>query len=226
MEKSMTVPYYIDLKKYSLQKFKENLSSREMIPSRKILKEDIDARFDALEQAGIANLKELTSALKTKSEIEEFSNRTGLSTQYLTVIGREARSYLPSPIRLDTFPNTQESTLEKLEAVGIKNTRHLFTAAQERTARKSLAEKAGVPIESLNELVGLSDLARLYGVGPVFARMIYDVGIHSIKEFIQYTAQDFIDIYEEQTQQKADFGVADIEFSLHLGKILDIAADI
>jgi predicted flap endonuclease-1-like 5' DNA nuclease len=78
----------------------------------------------------------------------------------------------------------------------------------------------------LNELVGLSDLSRIYGVGPVFARMIYDVGIKSVQEFIENTAEDFIRIYEEQTRKKADFGVGEIEFSLELAKELDIAVEL
>ena len=78
----------------------------------------------------------------------------------------------------------------------------------------------------MDELVGLSDLSRVYGVGPVFARMIYDVGIHSIHDFARYTAKDFIEIYENQTQKKADFGINDIEFSLELAKKLEIAVEI
>ena len=70
----------------------------------------------------------------------------------------------------------------------------------------------------MNELVCLSDLVRAYGVGPVFARMIYDVGIKSIKEFVEYTAEEFIRIYEEKEQKKADFGINEIQFSLELAK--------
>jgi len=62
-----------------------------------------------------------------------------------------------------------------------------------------------IPIAALDELARLADLARDYGVEPVFARMIYDIGIHSIQEFVRNTAEDFIDIYETQTQKKADF---------------------
>jgi hypothetical protein len=51
--------------------------------------------------------------------------------------------------------------------------------------------------------------------------MIYDVGIHSIREFVRYTAEDFIGIYETHTQEKADFGVNEIEFSLALAKELE-----
>ena len=67
-----------------------------------------------------------------------------------------------------------------------------------------------------------SDLARLYGVGTVFARMIYDVGIRSVKTFIQYDAEEFVSLYEKATHKKADFSVNDINFSLELAKELEI----
>ena len=66
----------------------------------------------------------------------------------------------------------------------------------------------------------MSDLARLYGVGPVFARIIYDVGINSVKGFIKYSAKEFITIYENKTHKKADFGEGDINFSIEIAKEL------
>ena len=222
----MSDQFQIDLEKYSLKKFKKSLQKRDMIPSRKSLKDDLDSRFEALEKCGITNLKELIDALNTKQKIEDFSQETGLSTQYLTVLNREAKSYRSKPIRLDKFPGLEPKYLDRLDALGIRNTRQLFVEAQAKSSRKRLSKETGIPMEALNELTGLSDLSRVYGVGPVFARMIYDVGIHSVKKFIQYTAEDFIRIYEEQTQKKADFGIAEIQFSLELARELDIAIDI
>ena len=112
----MKAHYHIDLEKYSLQKFKHNLESRDMIPSRASLKEDLDDRFRVLENAGITNLKELVTALKTKPKIEEFYKETGLSIQYLTLLSREARSYLPNPVRLDKFPGVSSTIIERLES--------------------------------------------------------------------------------------------------------------
>ena len=56
--------------------------------------------------------------------------------------------------------------------------------------------------------------------------MIYDVGVTSVHEFSNYTAEDFIRIYEKQSQKKADFGPGEIQFSLELAKELGIAVDI
>lgn len=222
----MKAQYHIDLEKYSLQKFKCNLESRDMIPSRVSLKVDLDEGFRILENAGITNLKELSAVLKTKSKIEAFSKETGLSIQYLTLLNREAKSYLPNPIRLDKFPGISSTTIEKLAAVDIKNTRHLFNVAQGKTGREELAHKTEIPIVLLDELFGLSDLSRVYGVGPVFARMIFDLGIQSLRDFIQYSAEEFIEIYETQTQKKADFGVNEIEFSLVLARELENSSEI
>jgi len=222
----MSKRYQIDLEIYSLQKFKNSLQSREMIPSRISLKDDLDTRFRILENCGIVNLKELIDRLKTKEKIEQFSQETHLSIQYLTLLNREAKSYLSKPIRLDKFPGVQKEYLNQLEEEGIHNTRQIFLEAQEKSEREQWSKEIGIPKEGLNELIGLSDLSRIYGVGPVFARLIYDVGIRSVKEFVAYTAEDFIRIYEEQTQKKADFGVGEIQFSLELAKELDLAVDI
>ena len=222
----MNDQYHIDLEEYSLNKFKNNLESRDMIPSRVSLKDELDERFKLLEINGINNLKELIEELKTKQKIELFSNETGLTIEYLALLKREAKSYIPNPIRLDKFPGIPTKYLERLDVVGINNSRHLFSKAMDKEKREQLSQNTEIPIEIINELVCLSDLSRAYGVGPVFARMIYDVGIKSINEFIKYSAEDFIRIYEEKNQKKADFGVNEIQFSLELAKELDIAVEI
>jgi len=218
--------YHINLEQYSLHKFKSNLQSRDMIPSRVILKDNLDERFQILEDCGITNHKELIDALKTKAKIEQFAENTGLSAEYLTILNREAKSYLSNPIRLDKFPGLSGKYVEKLEEKGIKNSRHLFNAAKDRNDRVELSKNIEIPIEILDELIGLSDLSRIYGVGPVFARMIYDVGVKSVSEFVEHTAEDFVRIYEKETGKKADFGAGEIQFSLRLAKELEIAVEL
>ena len=217
--------YHIDLSKYSLKKFKHSLKNRTLIPSRVSLKDDLDARFKILEDQGITNLKELIDALKTKPKIEQFSQETGLTTDYLTLLRREANSYLPNPTRLDKFPGVASEDLEKLAALGIVNTRQLLKVSKTKEQRDQLSQSTHIPLGRVDEVVSLSDLSRVYGVGPVFARLIYDVGIRSIEDFVSHTAEEFINIYEEQTQKKADFGVGEIQFSLELAKELNQAVE-
>jgi len=213
--------YHIDLEKYSLQRFKLSLQKRDMIPSRVALKERIEARFEILNDNGITNLKSLIDILKTKQKIEIFSKKTDLPIDYLTILKREAGSYLPKPIRLKDFPGVDSKDVESLKDIGINNSRQLFDKGKTGEQLNPLSNLTRIPIERLNELVSLSDLARLYGVGPVFARIIYDVGITSVKNFAGYKAEEFISIYEDKTLKKADFGVNDINFSIELAKELE-----
>jgi len=218
----MKASYHINPSNYSLQKLKEDLLSRDLIPSRKSLKEDLEIRFQLLEENGIQTLEDLITALKNKNKIGEFSSLSGISETYLTLLRREANSYLPNPVPLDKFSGFAASDFKQLAAAGIKNSRQLFELVKNNSDPGSLPAKLGISPETLTELVGLSDLARAYGVGPVFARILYDAGIHSISEFRRYTPQQVIDIYESKTGKKADFSTSDIKFSLDLVQVLDL----
>ena len=107
-----------------------------------------------------------------------------------------------------------------MAAAGIRNSRQLFDLAKNN--QENLSADLELARETLTELVGLSDLVRAYGVGPAFARILYDTGIHSIGEFRSYTPRQVIDLYEKEAGKKADFSAGDIKFSLDLVQMLDI----
>ncbi len=217
----MKSAYHIDLSKYSLEQLKISLKYRDMIPSRLILKDDIDDRFRILSNNGIEHLAHLYTQLKTKQKVETFSNQSGLPVEYLTILSREVRSYLPNPVRLDKFPGVDSKSVSTLESAGIKNTKHLFDRTSTKENFNLLLQSTGIDKSCLEELKALSDLVRIYGVGPVFARIIYDVGVRSVETFKGMTAEAFIQIYEDKINKKADFGENDISFSIELAKELD-----
>ena len=218
----MAASYHIDTSNYSLQEMKEDLLSRDLIPSRLPLKEGLEANFQILEEEGIQTLGDLITALKNKKKIGEFSSASGISEKYLTLLRREANSYLPNPVPLDKFSSFEEKDINKLAVAGVKNSRHLFEIVKENMGSDSLPAKFGVSQEFISELAGLSDLVRAYGVGPAFARILYDTGIHSISELRSYTPRQVIDLYEKKTGKKADFSTSDIKFSLALVQVLDL----
>ncbi len=218
----MNAHYHIDSRKYTLQQLKMNLLSRELIPSRMVLKEDLERRFEILEKMGILNLQDLINALKNNKKMESFSASSGISVDYLTLLRREANSYLPNPVPLNKFPGVSPQDLDRLKEKGIKNSRHLFEQAGSDKDRKDLAKTSGVSLENLAELAGLSDLVRAYGVGPVFARILYDTGIHSIRRLIGYSPEEIIQLYEEKFNQKADFSLRDMHFCLEIARALDL----
>jgi len=218
--------YHINPSCYSLQKLKENLLSRDLIPSRSSLKIDLEKRFKILEDRKLSNLLDIINALKSKKKIEEFSISSGISIEYLTLLRREVNSYLPNPVPLKKFPGVSMEDLDRLSEQGIKNSRHLYEKAGPKSTRVALAKMVGISPEDLEELVGMADLARAYGVGPVFARILFDTGIHSIRELIAYSPEEIIQLYEDKFNQKADFSLRDMKFSLEIARELHLGVEL
>ena len=128
----MNDQYHLDLSKYSLDTFKNMLRSRILVPSRTQLKDKLEERFRKLKIAGINTMKDLLEVLKTKPKLEQFSKTSGVSIDYLTLLKREANSYLPSPVRLEKFPGISIKYAERLAAEGITHSRHMFCEAKEK----------------------------------------------------------------------------------------------
>lgn len=217
-----TSRYHLDPEKISLEQFRCSLESRELIPSRVVLKENLTERFAILSSIGISNLKDLLSSLKSKEKIGNISERTGLPVDYLTILKREAGSYFPNPVPLDKFSGVDTQVLLKLEKLGLKNSKQIVNATRTRGERQKLCMETGISEQYLMELVYLSDLVRLYGVGPAFARLLYDVEIKSVDSFLEYGPREIVRIYEEKTGKKADFAEKDIQFSHEMARELEI----
>lgn len=218
----MAGSYHIDPHLYSLQKLKKDLMGRDLIPSRVPLKDGLDEKIAILEELGINNLGDLISNLKNKKNLVDISSRSGIDSNYLNLLRREANSYLPNPVPLNKLSGFSDQDINRLAAEGIKNSRHLFERLENEQDLEALENSTGVQKKVLKEILGLADLVRAYGVGPAFARILYDTGIHSIAEFRTYTPQEIVGLYQEQTGKKADFSLSDIKFCLDLIQVLDI----
>jgi hypothetical protein len=224
----MSDTYYIDLSQISLAQFQERLETQELLPGRRILQEHIATRFRALAGMGISNLQELHEALKTKKRLSQFAQESGLSLEYLTILRREVNSYRPSPVTLSAFPGVDEDCVARLTAVTIKNSRHLFNQTCTAGQQTDLSQQTGIGVETLHELIALSDLVRISGVGPVFARMLYDVGVKSSAALAEAQAaplfSQLCDLNKAKTYTKAAFTERDMATCIELAYMLPKAA--
>jgi hypothetical protein len=218
----MKSSYHFDPTKYSLKKFKSDLISRKLIPSRQPLKTGLDEKFCTFQDLGWENLADFKNALNNKKSIESLSEETGIESDYLTLLRREVNSYFPNPVSLEKFSDFSPEHILQLAEQGIKNSKHLFERLNNEDGLRSLMIETGIPVHVLQELGALCDLVRAYGVGPAFARILYDTGIHSLHDLSKYSAQQVVKLYEEQTNKKADFTESDIQFSLDIIKTLQI----
>jgi hypothetical protein len=225
----MNENYFIDTTNFSIDKFCNILRTKDILPGRIILKDNIDERFDLLKSKDIKSVNDLLKILKTKSQIEKFSKETGLSVEYLTILRREANSYVAVPVKLSDLPFLDTDIIKKLDSCGIKDSKQLFDNAAKRIDRELIAKKYMLPIDKLTELIQLCDLVRITGVGPVFARIIYDSNIHSVKQFLSL---DMADLYarliktnEDKGLTRAKFSIKDIEYCIELGRDLPIVIE-
>ena len=220
----MSDSYHLDLQDISLDRYGQTLESAELIPSRRSLKEDISTRFSRLKALGITNLAEFLTAVKNASKIAELARNADLSVEYLTLLRREINALLPKPRNLRDFPVVDPATVDKLAALGINNSKQLYENALSRQQRAELSQRAGIEPAALLELVKLSDLSRVYGVGPVFARLLYDAGIDSIQAIARADSSRLFDklakAYLAAGNSRVDFKERDIAFCIQMAKRL------
>jgi len=221
--------YFVDTDKFSIDKFKNILKTKDILPGRIVLKDKLDERFDLLKSKGINSLSDLLDTLKTKSKVDKFAKDTGLSVDYLTILRREANSYISVPVRLIDLPFIDTDIIKKLELNGIKDSKQLFDNAAKRSDRDKLSNRYKLPLDKLFELVQLCDLVRITGVGPVFARIIFDSGIYTVKDFLSFDSADLferlIKTNNEKGLTKAKFTIKDIEYCIELGKDLPLVIE-
>jgi hypothetical protein len=222
MESLMKSSYHIDPTKYSLDRLQNDLLARDLIPSRQPLKAGLNEKFTLFHLQGWKNLADLKEALKNKDKIAALSDQLGINVDYLTLLRREVNSYFPNPVSLQKFKRFSLNDIQALADYGIKNSKHLFEWMTTNKDLTSLSRETGIDKDVLEELGAVCDLVRAYGVGPAFARILYDTGIHSIHDLSNYSAKGVVRLYEEQTNKKADFTESDIQFSLDMIEALQI----
>ena len=182
-----------------------------MLPSQQILKEDIDERFSCLERHGIENLQQLQTVLKSKQDVQSFAEKTGLPVAYLTVLRREVNSYQPKPINLKDFPGVKLEVTQKLAALGLKNTKQLFSRVITEEGRTDLAEKSQTEYEDILELTKLTDMARMKWVGPKFARLLVESDYDTAEKVVH---SDYEELYQNLVRTNEATGIYQGKFGI------------
>jgi hypothetical protein len=216
--------YHVNLEKYHLDRFKNELKKSELIPSRRILKDDIEVRFEVLEDESIHNLQDLANMLKTPKKTREFAKKSGLPEDYLLILRREVNSYTPNPVNLDRFPGIEKNTVSKLQNAGIKNTAHLFKKVKTPEDRVKLAAELEVPSEEVLELTKLTDLSRIKWIGPIFARIFLDSGTDTAEKVSNANAEPLynklVEINQEKGYTRGKFLESDVELCIKVSALV------
>lgn len=220
----MCETYHIPLDEVNIDEYKKILESKELLPGRKVLKENINETFLIIRSLGIDNLEELIEALKNKKKMENFAFKTGLSFNYLTILKREINSYQPKPVYLKNFPGFNQEYIEQLDLLKIKTSKHLFLRIKNKNDMLKLSEKTNITCNDLLELFNLSDLVRINGVGPVFARMMLEIGVDGTFKMANSNSKILYNkltkLNKEKNYTKAKFTMKDIQYCIDFAKKL------
>ena len=189
--------YYIDLKRISIDQFKEILESADLIPSWMILKENIDKNLDIIKTHNIQNLDELHKKIKNKSKVQEFALQSGLPENYLSVLRRVINGYQPKPNKIKDFPCIAEDIAKKLEVLGFKKTIQLYEEILTTEKRNELSRKTGICEDEIIKLAKLTDLSRIRWVNHTFAYVLLEAGYDTAKKVAN---ADYNKMYEKIKQ--------------------------
>lgn len=96
------------------------------------------------------------------------------------------REKIRNPFKLRDFLGVNQEWIARLEALGIKTSDQMLRAGASPEMRAALAEKTGIPVEGILELVKLSDLARLPGVKGIRARLYYAAGVDCVEKLASW----------------------------------------
>ncbi len=200
--------YSLDLSVFPVGEYKELLKRPNLLPGRRILWEEIDRRFEAIERQGVANVMQLGKELSTPRKRSAFAEATGIPESYLIMLRREMGSLEQKTVPIGDFLGMDGKLVSQLNSRGIKNSREYFEGG----------------FSGPDELFCLCDLVRINGVGALAAKAFYEAGYRSVKEVAQAEAAVMLKKVSEANEAKgyyqAKLGEKDMQFCIDSAALL------
>lgn len=206
--------YSIDLNKIMIVEYKELLKTKNLLPGRRILWENIEENFNLIQGIGVSSVSELKKHLSTSNRVKSFSEKSKISEEYLTILRRELGSLEQKPVAIKDFPDIQVDLIEELVNQGLHTSRDCY----ERRYRNDDYD------QGLNMLYSLCDLVRINGVGVAAARAFYEAGFMTSSDVASANAEDMLArvnvVNEVKGYYKARLGLKDMQFCIDYAKLL------
>jgi hypothetical protein len=91
--------------------------------------------------------------------------------------------------RLSSFQGINKKVVKILKKNGINTAKQLLDIGYTKKGRKKLCESTGIEMKYINELIKLSDLARITGVKKIRARLYYTSGLDTLEKIAACDAE-------------------------------------
>jgi hypothetical protein len=112
------------------------------------------------------------------------------------------------PFPMKKFRDVDQEYAEKLAEIGVKNVNQMLEAGRTPDSRKSLAGKTGIPLESILELVKLSDLSRIGAVKTIRARLYHDGGVDTVEKMAELEPEELRNLMIDFVERTGFDGIA------------------
>ena len=96
--------YTLPLEQIPLDDYRQLLRQQNLLPGRRILLEQLDARFSLFADLGFATVAQLKAGLATPQKLAALAAKTGIPEEYLVILRRELGSLTQNPVSLAEFP--------------------------------------------------------------------------------------------------------------------------
>lgn len=216
--------YYLDFKEFPLSQLQAKICNSILIPSHRILLEEIETRFSALNRCGVLNLQDLFDRCSTAKKMAALGVEAGIAPEYLQILNRHAGVYRPQPNDQAKIPGIDTETAALLNQHGLKQTRSFWEAAQTAALRTALAAATGLNRRKLYEIACLSDLTRAGYVGPVFSRLLYEAGAKTIRLLAGFDARELFDrtlqVNRQKNYTRVGYLIKDIAWCVEYAQLL------
>ena len=207
--------YYLDARKTSLDKLQRRIKETDLVPSRRSILENIEDNFTILKKNGYVSFADLRRDLKNSKNIPLISKKTGISSEYLTLLRREMESYFPEAFPISSFDWIPKKEIEKLEKQDYKNAALLFDVLGSSKKRQELSTILGIEAQIIDTLYCLVNLTRIQWIRPVAARMLVSAGYSDVKCVAEANAEKMCNELDEVNKKnnyfKGKIGLRDIK---------------
>lgn len=96
------------------------------------------------------------------------------------------------------------ASLEKLRAVRIRTTAGLLEAAKDVKGRKTLAERTGIPVTDVLDLVNRADLMRVKGLGGDYTCLLRGVGVDTLRALRHRNPKHLAEIMAKENAKRLE----------------------
>lgn len=207
--------YYLDAEKISLNELQKRIEETDLVPSRNSILENIKDNFGVLKKNGYVTFADLRRDLKNSKNIPSISKKTGINSEYLTLLRREIESYFPKAFPISSFDWLPKDGIDKLEKQGYKNSALLFDVLNSSKKREEMSTGLGIETQIIDALSCLVNLTRIQWISPIAARMLVSAGYNDAKSIAKANAEKMCDeldkINKENNFFKGKIGLRDIK---------------